>query len=285
MNHTTFKISTLFAALVGIAATGCSDNLTPQPELPSYQSEQPVELDCVPDLDERIDADELTAAIGVPVRYRINPAGTEVEVDLAGARDSSGIRVWDWSFQNPGDQQLTVAADEMDGKWYAGSFPDGQFVTDLDAAGREEAIYSSGPSGLLLHGFASVEEEPENGQTLFIYKDPVIVYPFPIEPGKTWVSTGIVENGLFRGLPYAGRDVYEGSVDAIGEIWLPDIRFEQAHKVTTSVNVQPAVGQSTSRKQVSFLFECFGEVARAVSQDNETDDNFTVATEVRRLGF
>lgn len=273
----------IWTALLGLI--GCSDNLTPQSELPEYSSEQPVELDCVPNKDGRIDADEISAAFGIEVSYRINPAGSEVEVDLVGARDSNGVRVWDWSYRDSDEQQLTVEAEDLAGKWYADAFPNGEFVTNLDAAGREESVYSNSPSGLLLHGFASADEEPESGETLMVYREPVIVYPYPIEPGSTWVSTGEIEDATFRGLPYAGRDIYEGEVEETGELWLPDIRFEQAHKVTTSVTVQPAVGQSTSRKQVSFLYECFGEVARALSRDGETDDNFTVATEVRRLGF
>jgi hypothetical protein len=36
---------------------------------------------------------------------------------------------------------------------------------------------------------------------------------------------------------------------------------------------------------VSYFFECFGEVARATSQRDEPDPNFTEAAEVRRLGY
>jgi hypothetical protein len=36
-------------------------------------------------------------------------------------------------------------------------------------------------------------------------------------------------------------------------------------------------------RQDSYLFECFGEVARATSQPNETSDDFTTAAEVRRF--
>jgi hypothetical protein len=45
------------------------------------------------------------------------------------------------------------------------------------------------------------------------------------------------------------------------------------------------VGIKTTQKQVSFYFECFGEVAKATSQLNETSDAFTSALEVRRLGL
>jgi hypothetical protein len=99
------------------------------------------------------------------------------------------------------------------------------------------------------------------------------------------VSVGEVENAKFRGLPYAGRDIYEVKVAAMGELALPSFSFEQVHKVHTKVTVQPAAGESSSTRQVSFLFECFGEVARATSQDGETEQDFSTAAEVRRLGF
>jgi hypothetical protein len=49
--------------------------------------------------------------------------------------------------------------------------------------------------------------------------------------------------------------------------------------------VQPSAGASTVRRQTSFFFECFGEVARAVSRNGETQDDFTSALELRRLGL
>jgi hypothetical protein len=36
---------------------------------------------------------------------------------------------------------------------------------------------------------------------------------------------------------------------------------------------------------VSFFFQCFGEVARATSQTNDTNENFTTAAQVRRFGL
>lgn len=271
--------------VLGLGALGCSDNLTPQPELEAYQGSEIEELECIPNLDGRIEAHELRAALDVPVNYRVTPAGAEVPVDLRGLRDDGGARVWDWRYRSPDERSVSIRARPLSQAWFADRFSSGEFVTPLDTAGRQDAVYSIEEDGLMLHGFASSEEDPAEGQTLFVYQDPVTVYPFPVEPGVEWVSTGVVENGTFRGLPYAGRDIYEGSVEETGELWLPDIRFEEAHKVTTTVVVQPAVGESTQRRQVSFLFECFGEVARATSLADESSESFEVASEIRRLGF
>ena len=128
-------------------------------------------------------------------------------------------------------------------------------------------------------------ENPPDGQTLMPYKDAVAIYHFPLEVGGSWVSTGQVENGLFKGLQYAAKDTYEVRIDASGELRLPSLTFTQALRVRTKVTVQPAAGQSVTQQQVSFVFECFGEVARATSRPGETEEDFTVASEVRRLGI
>src|SRR5205814_4306784 len=106
-----------------------------------------------------------------------------------------------------------------------------------------------------------------------------------LELGKQWVSAGETRNGVLRGLPYAGRDTYEVSVDQSGRLQLPDLTFTQALRVATHVTVEPVAEQTVSRRTLSWLFECFGEVAHAASLDNETKSEFTTTSELRRLGL
>ncbi len=254
------------------------------PERTPYAAAEPAPLDCVPNLDERIDADELLVGFDTPVSYRINPANKPRAVDLVGLVDGLGERVWDWS-DEADDQELQVVAASVTDRWYADSFPNGEFVAPLDAAGLVEGIYSRTPLGVFLLGYASPEEAPALGQTLVVYTEPVVIYRLPLDVGDEWVSIGEVRNATVRDLPYAGRDVYTNRVDAIGELWLPELQFEQVLRVRTDLTVEPSVGPGFSRKQVGYVFECFGEVARAVSADNETDDNFETAVELRRLGL
>jgi hypothetical protein len=96
---------------------------------------------------------------------------------------------------------------------------------------------------------------------------------------------GEVRDATLRGLPHASRDTYEVRVDAAGRLELPDFTFTQVHRVRTRVTLAPAAGVTTTQRQVSFLFECLGEVARATSRPDEAEDDFTVAAEVRRLGL
>ena len=267
---------------LGLAA--CDPNRT-VPERNAYVPQAVAPLECVPNLDGKIEASEIKTAFGVPVRYLVNPAGSRRPVDLAGVTDSAGRRVWQLSSDYADDQVATLTASTLEGKWYRASFPTGQFVAPLDLAGAIEAVYSNDGSTLFLLGYASAQENPMVGKTLVVYSSPIATFRFPLENGKQWVSASEVRNATVRGLPYAGRDTYQQRVDAAGTLELPDVAFTQAFRVRTTLSIEPAVGVPLIRRQVGFVFECFGEVARAVSVDNEMADDFTQTTELRRLGF
>lgn len=269
-----------------LALTACVDeNATPGPDREAYDPAEIAPLTCVPNLDGKIDAAELTESLGVPVTQLVNPAGSSPVVDVAGQVNVSGDRLWDLSATQGNEQVIQIEAQALTGKWYAPSFPSGEFVVRGDAGGRTENVYRRDEQGFYLLGVASSEESPAEGKTLLVYEQPVALYLFPLETGKTWVSVGTTRNATLRGLPYAGRDTYTVNVEAIGELRLPDLAFEQVHMVRTEVLLEPAVGASISQQQISYLFECFGEVARIVSQNNEDDPFFTNASEVRRLGL
>jgi hypothetical protein len=193
--------------------------------------------------------------------------------------------VWDLATDYADDRVAKLSAQPLAGHWFAGSFPGGEYVVPIDAGGTVLGVYSEDGMNLLLHGLASAVENPPEGKTLLPYQAPVALYRYPLEVGKTWVSVGEVRNATLRGLPYAGRDTYQVNVDQSGRLELPDVTFTQALRARTSVTVEPVAGPTVSRRQVSWLFECFGEVARAVSVDGETKDDFTTTSELRRLGL
>jgi hypothetical protein len=271
--------------IAALALCGCGDNQTPAPEYAAYKPGGLEPLACVPNLDGKIDAGELSETLGVSVTYIVSPAGQTRAVDLAGQVNAAGERRWDMSARGPDERAVKLIASGVAGKWYAASFPEGQFVTALDLGGRTEGVYRRDAEAFYLLGLASREESPAEGQTLMVYEPPIALYRFPLEVGKQWVSTGVVSNGKFRGLPYAGRDTYEVRVEAVGKLLLPELTFEQALQVRTKVTIAPAVGQVAVTQQVGYLFECFGEVARATSQLGEQEPLFTTASEVRRLGL
>lgn len=273
----------LLSASAGVLA--CGDNETPPPAKSPYVAGQAEPLPCVPNLDGKIEARELAPTIGVPATYLVSPSGKERTVDLVGAV-REGKTVWSLGVDFADDQVARISAQTLEGKWYAGSFAGltNAIVTPIDAGGLTEGVYTHDESAFSLHGVASASPDDPN-KTLLVYKTPIALYEFPLQPGKTYTSTGEVENGTFRGLPYAGRDTYEVKIDAAGELALPDFTVTQALRVKIKVTISPAAGQVTTQRQTSFLFECLGEVARATSKLEEPDEDFTVATELRRLGL
>lgn len=225
--------------------------------------------------------------LDLPVSFLVSPAGvSRTDVDLEGLADAQGRRVWSLSNHYADDQIAKVQATAITEKWYANSFPAGHFVAPLDLAGSTDAVYAHSTNALVLLGYASAVENPPEGRTLVVYAAPVAVYRFPIAPGQHWTSVGEVRNQLVRGLPYAGRDTYDIRIDAAGRLELPDLTFTQALRSRTALLIEPALGPSPiSRKQVSWLFECFGEVARATSATGEAREDFTTTSELRRLGY
>lgn len=274
------------AVAVGLWGVGCAENLTPPPDRDAYSAPGLQAAQCVPNLDGQITAEELGALTGVPVSYLISPSGTERSVDVGGETDAEGHRVWDWSVDMADDEVLTVAARTINDRWYAGEFPEaGLFAVPLDAAGTMEGIYRQDEQGLWLLGRASTLEEPPEGQTLIRYVAPVAAFRFPLVAPMNWVTVGEIEAGTLLGLPFAAKEIYEFDVVDTGRLELPDLTLTQVLQVRTKLTVQSAVGGTKTLRQVSFLFECFGEVARATSHIDEPNESFTQAAEVRRLGL
>jgi hypothetical protein len=264
--HARARARTAALAPLGLALA-CADNLTPA--APDGGSTDDT-FACLPDLDGRLAAAELPIALDAAAQYLV---ATDEIVSLAGPP-------WDWRAELAGEDKRSFAAAPLATQWYAAAFPAGEFAT---AAGPGvDAVYSADDDALWLHGLASIEPD----RTLLAYDAPVAVLRLPLAVGDAWTETGTVTGGTLDNLPYSGTDTYEVAVDARGELALPHLRFTDAYRVRTRVTVAPAVGgASVTRRQASFLFECFGEVARATSRDDEPLEDFTVAAEVRRFSL
>jgi hypothetical protein len=279
------RVHTKRAAWIGaLALLGCGDNQTVAPSRLAYEAGAAEPLACVPNLDGKIEAKEIQPAIDVPVSYLVSAPGQNRAIALVPVVDAQGRNSWDLSAAQ-GDKALRIAAQTLTGKWYQASFPAQAFVAPFDAAGRIEGIYVHGPESIALLGLASREENAPEGKTLLVYGEPVVLYRLPVQVGQAFTSVGQVRDATLRGQPYAGRDTYDVKVDAAGRVALPDLTFTQAIRVKTKVTLEPVAGKTIVRRQTSFMFECFGEVARATSLDDEPNEDFSVAAEVRRLGL
>jgi hypothetical protein len=277
----------VFSGLFTLACAGCGENETPPPQKAAYDGGVATALPCVPNLDGKIESRELVPQVGIPATYLVSPFGKDRPVDLLGQTNPQGKLVWQFGSDYVDDQIAKLAAQQITGKWYAASFAAvaNPVIVSIDVGGRAEGVYTQDETGFYLHGVASSTENPPEGKTLEVYSQPIMLYRFPLESGAAWTSIAEVKNGILRGLPFASRDTYEVKVDGAGEIGLPDFTLTQALRVRTNVTISPSAGQLTTQRQVGFVFECLGEVARATSKLNEPDENFTTASELRRLGL
>ena len=285
MIHRENKLLVASSVALSLLLAACGDDKTgPSAGHDAYVAPDVAPLSCAPDLDGTLTAGELPTVYDVPAQYLINPAGKDRAVDVAGVL-SGATRTWSFGVDFADDQALSVTATHLVGKWYATSFPEGQFVTPEDAGATLEAIYRRDDAGVYLLGIASSSEGPPEGKTLIAYQKAILVAKLPLAPGASWISSSDVIGGTIRGLPYAGKDTYEVTDDAIGRLVTHDYTFDQVHRVRTKVTVSPSAGKAVVRRQVSFFTECLGEVVRAVSKDDEPSEDFTDAAELRRLGM
>jgi len=280
------KTSLLLPFALLLAA--CGDNLTHPPDRDAGGSSTSgtggSAFGCLPNLDGKIDAAELGAAFDVAVSYVISPPGVDRTVLLTQKMDADGDLGWDFP-DVAGDKSLVLTASKVAGKWYASSFPTGDFASPVDTTGELDGIYASTDKAISLLGVASIVEKPKKGKTLLVYETPIDIYRFPLAPGSSWTSTGNISKGMINGLAYASTDTYFVTDAAIGRLTLPDLKFQQVHQIQTQVTLDPSVGGAPQTTwQVGFVSECFGEVARATSHIGEKAANFTTAAEVRRLG-
>lgn len=237
---------------------------------------------CLPNLDGELEAGELPIALGEEVRYLVNPVGVSRPVSLDGTVDEAGQRRWDLATDYADDRVVPIGPAPLGEQWFAAEFPEGDYVAPVDLDGAILGVYHLDERALWLHGVASREPDPPEGRTLLPYDAPVPLFRLPIRGADRWVATGEISEGTALGLAYRGTDTYEVEVVGAGRLDLPDWSFGQAWRVDQRVTVAPAIGDPVKRTITSWLFECFGEVARAESPEGVTGP-FDQAAELRRI--
>ena len=174
--------------IIGLAAVvACGDNETPPSPLGNYVGANPAPLPCLPNLDGKIDANELAPALGVTANYLVSPAGKTRTVDLVGGQQN-GKTVWTMNQDYPDDTIAPIIATPLKGKWYASSFADltNAFVIPVDAAGTSEGIYTHDSVSFALHGVASTQDGPN--KTLLVYTTGIALYQFPLTAGLSYTT-------------------------------------------------------------------------------------------------
>ncbi len=257
-------------AVIFMGLAACSTNLTPQP------SPTPVLPNCVPNRDGQITADELPIAYGFTVDYY---AGSNRTVNLA---PTNGI--YDLSVEAADDVVVALGPIQLAAQWYADQFPTGQFT--VDAGSGLDGIYHQDDRALWLDGTASQEAAPAAGKTLIRYADPIALLRFPLTAGLTYSTTAALASATVAGLPFVGTDKVDVDVTAGERLDVPYVEFSPVLRVRTNVTRTPSTGTPVvSKRTTIFMFECFGEVARAESKPDEAAEDFTTATYFRRFAL
>ena len=232
---------------------------------------------CQPNGDGVVARAEAPFGPGLTARY---VSTTNVGVDTAGEDLGGGRRRWDLSGALPGDHDVDVITEPLDGRWFADRFPGADYVAPLSPEVDLLGVFRVGTSALELLGVVS----PGDGatRTELSYAPPVRVLVFPLEAGLQWESDSRV-SGLAEGLAVNYGERYESEVDGRGEIVTPYAPFEGLRVRTTLT--RDFTFTRTVVRQFSFVAECFGSVATIVSEDDESGVEFSQASEIRRLGF
>lgn len=252
--------------LLLIALAACGTNATPQP-MPAPQLPE-----CVPNRDGQITPDELPLALGATVDYYVD---TDIAVDLTG-------QVIDAS-QERNDQVIALGPTALASQWYAASFASGQFV--VDAGGGLDGIYHQDDRALWLDGTASQADGAN--RTLIVYPTPLPVLRFPVADGESYTSSVAIDaaaGATIDGLPFNGTDALEVDVTAVDRVDVPYVQFSPALRVREHA-VRTTGAASVGKRTTLLLFECFGEVVRAESKQDETNPDFTTAAYLRRFAL
>ena len=233
---------------------------------------------CTPNHDGKISANEVPLAAGKMANYRI---ATSATWSTAGAAGSGASRVWTLAgaLSNDADQPVSLAAPA--GAWWAGDsgFATASYWVQLAASSNLIGVFHVDASGVTLLGIVS----PTGSfpYTEITYAPPARILAVPFGATDTWTSSSTV-SGYVSGSIVNYTEKYVSNVDQTGTMTTPYGDFPVLRVGTVLTQLQSGVAYRTVRSY-AWIAECFGSVATATSQDNESNTEFSDDAEVRRL--
>lgn len=234
---------------------------------------------CVPNKDGIITREEVPLQAGLTAKYRV---GTDENVSTAGNAVAGGKRSWDFSGALASDVTVLLETQPLAGKWYAAKFSGATYALKLAEGSDLLGVFETAPGALLLRGVVSPSDDAFT-KTELTNAPSVSTLKFPLKVGNpAWTAdvtvTGTAQ-GVFLGLGYTEK--YESVVDAQGTLKTPLGTFDVLRvktKLTRTIGVV-----TTVIRTFAFVTECYSTVALVTSQDNETNEEFTSAKEIRRI--
>jgi hypothetical protein len=232
---------------------------------------------CSPNHDGVIDRDEIVVLVGAGPGYAVNTPGTTIPVDL---EPHNGV----WDFSSPPDYQGGSEVQTFDqllsakGQWWSADFPTASYA--MAAPGGQDLliVMRSSLDGEQALGYVS----QSNQATELTYDQPIPLWRFPLAVGKQWTATANV-TGRANYVAVVESETWEMQVLARGTTKVPIGTFDS---LQLRIHTTQTIGlQRTTRYVYQQLAECYGQLARIRSQDNEASAIFTTAAERRRLAL
>jgi hypothetical protein len=223
---------------------------------------------------------EFPGVVGASALYLVNRDGVTVDgVNTAGVL-TEGVRRWDYAARRMDDQPVLDEVLSPQGRWWSGQYADATFASVIDRTTNLLGVYRLSATALELLGTVSTTAN----QTNLRFTPPVQILRFPLRVGDRWQQT-VNGNGTVNFTPLVNVTNYSTSVDAQGEVWTPAARFPVLRVNTTLDQSIPLTVFRRTLRTYAFITECGGLVARVASVDNDTAENFTRASEYRRLNL
>lgn len=229
---------------------------------------------CQPEGDGEIRRDEVPLQAGYRATYLTAMNAT---FSTAGSMED-GEKVWDFEVDLTGDHLVLSETLEVGDLWFAPSFPTASYAARLGESVDLLGVFQTTDDALLLIGVVS----PEGGtfRTELAYDPPVEVLQFPLAEGNAWSTTSTI-TGVLSGAATFYTETYDNAVDARGTAKTPYSDFDVL-RIRVDLT-RTVAGFPTTQRTFAFTTECFGTVARIVSQQNETAPEFESTSEVFRL--
>ena len=234
---------------------------------------------CNPVGDFVVDRAEFPLGAGQQAHFRIADSSAGLAVDLAGADCPAG-KCWDFSGARDGDGDVVVELMSVEDRWFAADFPGATYVSYVDREQGWLGVFRLTDNALQLLGTASAED----GAMKTTYDPPVDLYRFPLHVGDHWtISTtqsGFTNSGF---VPIYTNDTYTITVAASGDVNTPQGPFRAVQVIAQVSQAVPFTFIGNDRIVHTFVSECFGIIARAVSEADETEPYFARASRLERL--
>jgi hypothetical protein len=260
------------SGLVGDASADAADSGTSSSD--GSTSDAPV-IGCAGNKDGTITREETPLAAGLRATYRV---ATGVPINTAGTTNPDGTRHWDFSGALTGDHTLVIETVALTGQWFAPDFSGATYTVRLSDSKDLLGVFELTPSALLLRGVVS----PADGattRTKVTYSPTASTLTFPMQKGSTW-STNSTVSGQASGFFTTYTEATTYNVDAAGDLVTPLGTYSVLR--IKAVLTRTVGGFATTVRTYAFVAECAGTVARVISNDNESQEEFTTASEVQR---